>query len=69
MGGGEHLLDGVLGLVRAPEHVAAEGEQRGGVAVEHDLERHLVAGLQPRDQRVVAAQGEEPLGQARPGGL
>ena len=60
MGRGEHLLDRVLGLLRAAEHVAAEGQQRARVAVVEHLEGGLVAGAQARDQVPLSAQGKQP---------
>ena len=54
MGGDEGLLERVLGLVARAEHVAAEGEDAGVVAVVEHLERGLVPAPELLDQPLVA---------------
>lgn len=63
----EGLLDGVLGLLRGDQHVAAEGEQAAVVAVVDELEGALVAGSDGLDQAAVAGgpeQGHNPQASA-----
>ncbi len=62
MDGEEDVLEGVLRLLAAAEHVAAEGEQPAVVAVVDRLEGGGVAGAQPLDEPVVAQPAEEPAG-------
>jgi hypothetical protein len=61
VGRDECLLDGVLGLVLGAQHVAAEAEHSGGVALVEDLEGGLVTGAHKLDQAVVGPQDEQPL--------
>jgi hypothetical protein len=65
--GCEGVLNGVLRLVRRPEHVPAEAEDRGAVALERDLESELVAVPHLLDEPVVAAQRQQPLRAKRRG--
>ena len=48
------MLQGVLGLLAAAEHLSAEGEQAAVVAVVDDLERGVVTGAHPRHEAIVA---------------
>jgi hypothetical protein len=58
-GGGEHLLKHVLGVLLGAEHVAAEGEQAGLVALDQRLESAVVTAPDQRDEPLVALQPEE----------
>jgi hypothetical protein len=60
VGRGEAVLERVLGLVAAAEHVPAEGEQAEVVAVVDRLERVVVAGPHPSDQALVAHRPQRP---------
>jgi hypothetical protein len=55
VGGHEGVLEGVLGLLVAGEHVPAEGEQAAVIAVEDQLEGTLVPGADTGDEGVVGA--------------
>ena len=55
------MLNGVLGLLARPEHVAAEAQDPGAVALEDHLEGELVAAPDLLDEAVVAGKGEQPL--------
>jgi hypothetical protein len=57
--GEEGLLDGVLGLLGAAEHVAAEGQDRPVVAVIDCLERHLLALADEVDEAGVAGKAKQ----------
>jgi hypothetical protein len=56
--GDERLLDGVLGIVRGAEHVAAERQDSRTVAVEEDLERRRVAAADVLDQPLIRKSAE-----------
>jgi hypothetical protein len=60
VGRGEAVLQGVLGLLAAAEHLSAEGEQAAVVAVVDDLERGVVAGAHARDEAIVAHARQPP---------
>ncbi len=66
MGRGEHLLHRVLGLLARAEHVPAERQDAGQVALVEHLEGVDVARPHPRDELGVGAQGEHALGGAYP---
>src|SRR5206468_7643434 len=59
VGGYKAVLERVLGLVAAAEHVAAECEQPVRVAVVDRLERSIVTGAHTSDQPVVPLGGGE----------
>jgi hypothetical protein len=59
VGGGEHLLEHVLGVLLGGEHVAAEGKQARLVALHEGIERAVVAGSHQRDQLLVALQAQQ----------
>ena len=61
----ERVLDGVLGLLARAEHVAAEAEDRGVVAVVERLERAFVAAADERDEPLVARESQEAGGPAQ----
>jgi len=54
------VLQGVLGLLTAAEHVSAEGEQAAVVAVVDDLERGVVTGSHAGDEAVVPHARQPP---------
>ena len=56
MGGDEGFLEQILGVLARPDHVPAEAEQPGLVAVEQDLERTVVAVTNQSDELLVALQ-------------
>ena len=58
-GGGEDLLEDVLGVLAGAEQVAAEGEQAALIAADQDIERALVATTDERDETLVRLQPEE----------
>ena len=60
VGGGEAVLQGVLGLLAAAQHVSAEGEQAAVVAVVDDLEGGVVAGAHASDESIVAHAQQPP---------
>ena len=64
-GGGEHLLQHVLGVLRGAEHVAAEGEQPRVVAVHERLEGAMVPASDQRDELLVTLKPQQrrPRGQ------
>ncbi len=57
VGGGQHILQHVLGVLARAEHVPAEGEQAAVVAADEHLEGVLVA---------AADRGDEPLVRLKP---
>jgi hypothetical protein len=61
VGSGKHMLDRVLGLRRVGEHVAAEGEHTGHVALVQEFEGALVSLPGAGDELVVPAKTEEGL--------
>ena len=61
VGRGEGVLDGVLGLLARTEHVPAEAEDAGAVALEDDLEGELVTAPDLLDEPLVAREGEQAL--------
>jgi hypothetical protein len=58
VGRGEAVLQRVLGLLTAAEHLPAEGEQAAVVAVVDDLERCVVAGAHPLHEAVVTHESQ-----------
>ena len=56
------MLQSVLGLLAAAEHVSAEGEQAAVVAVVDDLERAVVTRAHARDEAIVAHAWQPPRG-------
>ena len=58
-GGGEHLLEDVLGVLARGEHVAAEGEQPDLVAGDDRLEGGVLAAAHERDQTLVGGEPEQ----------
>ena len=58
-GGGEHLLQHVLGVLARAEQVAAEGEQARLVARDERLEGGVVAAAHERDQPLVGLQAQQ----------
>ena len=60
------MLEGVLGLLVAGEHVPAEGEQAAVIAVEDELEGPLVAGADAGDEGVVGAPARKAQARSRP---
>jgi hypothetical protein len=61
VGGSKGVLHGVLCLLGRAEHVAAEAEDAGAVALECHLEGQLAPAADLLDQPFVARQGEQPL--------
>ena len=58
-GGGEHLLQDVLGVLARAEHVPAEGQQARLVARAEDLEGGVLAAAGERDQALVRLQAQQ----------
>jgi hypothetical protein len=58
-GGGEHLLQNVLGILGGAEHVAAEGEQPRLVTLEQRVEGAVVPAPDEGDQLLVALEPEK----------
>ncbi len=58
-GGGEHLLEDVLGVLARAEHVPAEGQQAGLIARAEDLEGGVLAAAGERDQPLVGLQAQQ----------
>ena len=58
-GGGEHLLQDVLGVLARGEHVPAEGQQARLVARAEDLEGGVLAAAGERDQALVGLQAQQ----------
>nr|WP_228430995.1 hypothetical protein [Baekduia soli] len=67
-GGGEDLLQHVLGVLAGAEHVPAEREQAGLVAADERLVGRLVAAPGQGDQALVALQAQERRGTAQGAG-
>ena len=63
-GGGEDLLEHVLGVLARAEHVPAEGEQARLVAGDERLEGGLVAAPGQRDEPLVGLQPQQRRGAA-----
>ena len=57
--GQERVLEHVLGLLARAEHMAAEAEDRGVVAVVERFERSIVPGARERDEPRVAGQAQQ----------
>jgi hypothetical protein len=51
--GGEDLLEHVLGVLLAAEHVATEGEQAGLVTLNQSLESAVMPAPDERDQALI----------------
>ncbi len=66
-GGGEHLLQDVLGVLARAQHVPAEGEQAGVVAREERLEGGVLAAAGQRDQALVRLQAQQRAGPSQAG--
>ncbi len=58
-GGGEHLLQDVLGVLARGEHVPAEGQQARLVARAERLEGGVLAAAGQRDQALVRLQAQQ----------
>ena len=58
-GGGEDLLEHVLGVLARAEHVAAEGQQARLVARAERLEGGVLAAAGERDQALVGLQAQQ----------
>ena len=67
-GGGEDLLQDVLGVLARAEHVPAEGQQPRLVAGDERLEGGLVAAAGQRDEPLVAREPEQRRRPAQTGG-
>ena len=58
-GGGEDLLEHVLGVLPGAEEVPAEGEKPGVVARDQHLKGGVVAPAQQRDQPLIGLQAQQ----------
>ena len=58
-GGGEDLLEDVLGVLAGGEHVPAEGQQAGLVARAEHLEGGVLAAAGERDQALVGLEAQQ----------
>ncbi len=64
-GGGEDLLEDILGVLSGAEHVPAEGEQARLVARAERLEGGVLAAARQGDQALVGLQAQHGLGGPR----
>jgi len=62
VGGDEYLLQDVLGVLLAAQHVSAEGKEPGAVPLDQDLEGPLVAGPGQGNQPLLGGKPQQLLG-------
>jgi hypothetical protein len=59
VGAHEHVLQSVLGILAAREHLPDIAEQALAVAIMDDAERFIVAGAEERNELLVRAQAKQ----------